>query len=462
MPRCCLALVSLLSLLATTGCAGSRDAVSTQPVTPEGTDAKIWTPALVSGSKPGLLRDIAVLNPNDAWAVGQTTDQLPKAQAAHWDGTGWAQVPVPSLGEGRHDLLGVAAPAPNDVWAVGMYEGSPNASRAMLMHWDGTSWKLVPGPDLASPSSLQAVAAVNSDDVWAVGSEGEKPLIIHWDGRSWSVVPTPVFDEPSYLNGIAAISARDIWAVGATGKETLTLHWDGTAWQRVASPSLDTNSPVTPYSGIWSSAMWSSLEAITAIAPDDVWAVGVASDRWPGSRLSLEITLAMHWDGETWTMSEAPGSRGLFGVTAQATDRVWAVGRDLWNLVVMRWDGQTWSINPCPAKGLTGAWHVGTLESVAVLSETDLMAVGMIEKVSNQSDFQTIGYILRPAIGACPTATSVPTVTPWPTLPPATLTAYGAKHPSPKEPTRRPIIPPAIQTSVPAPVRTDVAPVPTR
>src|SRR3712207_7700528 len=38
-----------------------------------------------------------------------------------WDGSTWSTVASPNMGSGYHELLGVAALAPNDVWAVGSY-----------------------------------------------------------------------------------------------------------------------------------------------------------------------------------------------------------------------------------------------------------------------------------------------------------------------------------------------------
>src|SRR5205823_5642683 len=92
--------------------------------------------------------------------------------------------------------------------------------------------------------SLQGVAAVAADDVWAVGTQGYAPngvLVEHWDGAAWSLVDAGHSDDSGTLNGISVRSANDIWAAGfyLGGGKTLTLveHWDGSNWTTLSTPS---------------------------------------------------------------------------------------------------------------------------------------------------------------------------------------------------------------------------------
>src|SRR5207302_9506996 len=113
---------------------------------------------------------------------------------------------------------GVAAVSANELWAVGDYTiGAYH--RTLVEHWEGTHWTIVPSPNADADSSyLTAVAAVSANDVWAVGYYSNYPylyssaLIEHWDGIRWTIVPSP--DAGGPLNGIAAVSASDVWAMG--------------------------------------------------------------------------------------------------------------------------------------------------------------------------------------------------------------------------------------------------------
>jgi hypothetical protein len=86
----------------------------------------------------------------------------------------------------------------------------------------GPDWTTVPSPNPGAYSnSLNGVAAVSSTDVWAVGYSydyyggGSDSLIEHWDGTAWTTVPSPNPGTAlNYLNGVAAVSSNDVWAVG--------------------------------------------------------------------------------------------------------------------------------------------------------------------------------------------------------------------------------------------------------
>src|SRR5438552_5807008 len=77
-------------------------------------------------------------------------------------------------------------------------------------------------PNGANPDlyawQLNAAAGDSGSDVWAVGDgsngDGSGTLIEHWDGTSWSVVPSPNVDDRNSLTGVAVIDATHAWSVG--------------------------------------------------------------------------------------------------------------------------------------------------------------------------------------------------------------------------------------------------------
>src|SRR5438105_3935499 len=56
-------------------------------------------------------------------------------------------------------------------------------------------WSVVSSPNSGTANGLHGVAAVSANDVWAVGEynpgPGSRTLTLHWDGTSWSVIPSP-------------------------------------------------------------------------------------------------------------------------------------------------------------------------------------------------------------------------------------------------------------------------------
>ena len=199
------------------------------------------------------------------------SDKSKKQRSNSPDTNCWVEVPSPNV-ETSSSLLGVAAVGSNDVWAVG-WCCHATRDRTLIEHWDGTSWSVVPSPNPGDfDNFLYGVAAVSANDVWAVGYYAhvlyapDRTLIEHWDGASWSVVPSP---SSGFVNndlfGITALSASDLWTVGdysppgGPGWQTLVEHWDGSTWSIVRSPYLDSES---------------ELRGIAAISVDDLWAVG--------------------------------------------------------------------------------------------------------------------------------------------------------------------------------------------
>jgi hypothetical protein len=309
------------------------------------------------GSGRGELFGVDAISASAAWAVGgrfDPIDQVTEPYAVHWDGTSWTEVtvPAPATSQGT-PLLAVSGSGPDDVWAVGTKTLPNNLTRTYAAHWDGSAWTAVPTPNAGSPRTgvLSGVVALAPDDAWAVGATSgqggpERTLILHWDGTSWSVVPSPNKGRwPNGLGDVAAVSPTDVWAVGswftaAFVDRSLTLRWDGSGWHRVVSPSPG--------------AREVRLSGVSAASSTDVWAVGARGLR----------TLAERWDGTAWSVVSTPtpgGNAGLSDVLALAPSEVWAAGSRVdagqgrLETMVQRWDGTSW--------GTVATQHVGTSDN---------------------------------------------------------------------------------------------------
>src|SRR5918995_6474661 len=133
----------------------TRTAVQTPIYTPTQTPAPFATPTLgptcwsvapapdVPGYGARLLA-IAGSSDNDIWAVGWFDENNARHNLAlHWNGSTWERVPIPDVVPDRINALnGVAVIAPNDVWAVGYAVGS--SYQTVTLHWNGSAWQVVP------------------------------------------------------------------------------------------------------------------------------------------------------------------------------------------------------------------------------------------------------------------------------------------------------------------------------
>src|SRR5204863_1196481 len=126
--------------------------------------------------------------------------------------------------------------ASNNVWVVGSYLAAGLTTQSLALRWDGGGWTQVAVPTLPTSNSLQGLAVVSANDIWAVGEiDTNTPLFMHWDGTAWSRFNNPV-SVSGVLYRASAVSASDIWAVGYLTDGSglpLTMHFNGTSWSVV-------------------------------------------------------------------------------------------------------------------------------------------------------------------------------------------------------------------------------------
>lgn len=219
--------------------------------------------------------------------------------------------------------------------------------------------QLSPLCQVALPAAYQADTSLNDllvlsqSNIWLVGSDSQgKVLALQWNGVQWSRTPVPT-PAGSSLSKLAASSANDIWAIGETDygsiappgggspspSHTLIEHWNGTRWSQIASPDLLPSAR-------------NLLQGVTAIAPDNVWAVGAAGNDIAKSGYGPNTSpFVEHWDGAHWRLVTLPTiqSAGLNSVVALNANDVWAAGSsstDSGNSqspLVIHWDGQSWN-----------------------------------------------------------------------------------------------------------------------
>jgi hypothetical protein len=171
----------------------------------------------------------------------------------------------------------------------------------------------------------------------------------HFDGTAWTATTLP---EPVLLLGVHGVAPDDVWAVGQATDTRVgaAARFDGTAWtvQRIGPAGL-------------------LLRDVFAVAADDVWAVGSSgADETADGHV-------WHWDGAAWSETAAPATAPLAGVWGVAANDVWAVG---WSAQVLHWNGSAWSagddggggdctFNDVWAAGPADVWAVGDAGCIA-------------------------------------------------------------------------------------------------
>src|SRR6266508_2042545 len=158
-------------------------------------------------------------------------------------------------------------------------------------HLGGRAWPITPVADIdARYTTVADLLALSPTDAWAVGQMWDHALVLHWDGDQWAQVASPR-DRATRLSALAAVASDDLWAVGTTFADVdgngptqgIIEHWDRRAWNLVTLPAL------TP---------GTALASVSALGRDDVWVAGNTT-RSDGSAYSR---LLLHYDGSQWTM----------------------------------------------------------------------------------------------------------------------------------------------------------------
>lgn len=346
------------------------------------------------GSSNSSMYALAAISANDIWMVGLSYPNKVLATSStlteHWNGSRWSIVPSPNVGSHSNHLYGVAAVSSNDVWAVGdsYIDQRGSGGRTLIEHWNGTSWNVVPSPNPGNRfSELYAAAAVSANDVWAIGNiislnpYLDQTLVEHWNGTCWSVVKSanPGVSDNT-LEGITVVSANDIWAVGNFSK---------------------TNGHNQTLTEHWNGSSWSVvpspnvgrfpnfLDGVTAVSTDNIWAVGYRAVS-PGN---IDYTLIEHWNGRSWSVVPSPNPQNagnyLSGVAAVSSNSIWAVGFDYGftsNAVTLveHWNGSSWSVVPSPNRQPPS----DSLGAVAALSAHNIWAIG--DHLTPGLTFQTL------------------------------------------------------------------------
>jgi len=265
-------------------------------------------------------------------------------------GQGWNEVPTSNL-PGRNQLLGIAAAGPNEAFAVG-YSGSDAVRSTLVVHIVNGQAHIMPTPNNSgfAINELYAVWSMGPNNVWAVGrllnpsSLLTATLIMHFDGTSWTIVPSPNPDTGSNeLLAITGTSSTNIYAggfhsssAGNAVAQNLLLHFNGNGW-----------SVVTNFPNLAGSGVNNEIKGLSASASNNVWAVG-----FTGNTHTNYEPFAFRFDGNSWTMTKiVPHSSGAVGsffssVAANSPNDVWAVGQSNADSVlsnIQHFNGTSWS-----------------------------------------------------------------------------------------------------------------------
>ncbi len=179
----------------------------------------------------------------------------------------------------------------------------------LLIACESPQWEVV-HHDL--PGALLSVWGTSASDVWAVGGDvGSGPEVLHYDGTAWERIDT---GHTGALWWVFGFEGGPVYVGGEGGA---ILRYEDGAFTPMTTPGTNT------VFGIWGAS------------PDDLWAVGGASDATGGFAWRLEGDA---WVEEPTLPADVPSSAAIWKVFGRSADDVWLVGS---NGVSLYWDGST-------------------------------------------------------------------------------------------------------------------------
>jgi hypothetical protein len=253
----------------------------------------------------------------------------------------------------------------SDCIAVGSYEvpvpGQPgNFGPAPLAEkWDGATWTMA-NPVLPADTfgTFASVSCPGGAGCIAAGYEDppgapRTGLVQEWDGSSWTALPAPA----ASLSMISCTSALWCAALGTgptiDGSPQLADSWNGSSWSPMALPQ-----PL-PDGSMFGALSCASTSACLAVG-----------------RALFAGTLAMAWNGATWTLSRAGRLDELTGVWCARPGRCTAVGgfisgSDEPAPLTEAQSGTSWKLTR-----FAGGRGIGTLNDVSCTRPDACLAVG--------------------------------------------------------------------------------------
>jgi hypothetical protein len=275
-----------------------------------------------------------------------------KAMILRYDGSRWRRGHAANPGNPRgwsNRLFSVLAISNRDAWAFGLSVRSFTRGVALVEHWNGSRWSVVPTPAPSGSFISGSCRVADTGVVWAVGGVGlpasDQSLVMRWGGAHWRIVADALTNKLSHC--VAAPS--DAWAITPSGTPAPLEHWNGSTWASEAGPLPDsqaiaaTNPTLSAIFifGSGESALWTSAHPQwrlstyptagiapaaqdAAPAPSGMWLVGTGSI---GSSTGSFIDRVTPTGWRTmWHLSGAsqPALVAIARVPRRPT--VWAVG----------------------------------------------------------------------------------------------------------------------------------------
>ena len=188
-------------------------------------------------------QDVAIIDENDIWAVGEIYTKDDKFNAAHWDGQKWTLIHISPEFRGHKitpEIEGVFAFDTNNIWFCA--GGAP-------VYWNGEKFTMYHLWDMGilgqTDGGVTKAWGTSSANIYFVGRTG---TIVHYDGKGWMKIDggtdLPIQDIWGCFNFRA--NTYDIYAIASDEFNSILLRMNGNSVLKYPVPEN-----ALELSGIW-------------------------------------------------------------------------------------------------------------------------------------------------------------------------------------------------------------------
>ncbi len=285
-------------------------------------NAFTWTIDTLGNPQYGSssLSDVAIVDEDDIWAVGNIATDSGEYNAARWDGERWQMIRIAPAGY-FGPITAVYAFSSNDIW-FGKY--------GLAFHYNGTVITRYEPSNSSFPGmpSINAIWGTSSSNLYFVGNSG---TIVYYDGATFTREGSGIQDDIGAITGVPGSLLFAVYSNFTTANSGVLQAQDG-AWHVLFNEATVNNWPPTDFtqpSGSYSEVFVAGDTAYIGCASLYAW-------NWQTGQGRLVPLETMHWRlGWGTQLVNGTGSNDL-----------WVVKSVPSGLQVVHYNGQTWQSYP--------------------------------------------------------------------------------------------------------------------
>jgi len=284
------------------------------------------------GNYGSYLNDVAIVDEDNIWAVGEINADSGAYNAARWDGEQWDMVRIAPAGY-FGPITAVYAFSSDDIW-FGKY--------GLAFHYDGTDVTRYEPTNSSFPGmpSINAICGTSSSNLYFVGRSG---TIVHYDGQQFTQEESGTTVDLRAVAG--SPDGQSVWACGYTGNfgASVLLHKRGDTWQPVWTWTASADTGTLDYpAALWfdqhlgvmvgdRSAFWQPVAGPVQFTPDpfgfQAFPYAVDGAAINDLLVAGDLGYVWHYNGQSWqTWHFFPGQFSLWRGSALLGNTAVAVG----------------------------------------------------------------------------------------------------------------------------------------